>query len=33
MEPIMLDRPYQWSNAADPSYSTLLFGNLDLSAQ
>jgi hypothetical protein len=28
--PIMLDRPYQWSNAADPSYSTLLFGNLTI---
>jgi len=30
MGPIMLDRPYQWSNAADPSYSTLLFGNLSI---
>jgi hypothetical protein len=33
LDVITLDRPYQWSNAADPSYSTLLFANLDLSAQ
>jgi hypothetical protein len=31
--PIALDRPYQWSDAADPGYSTLLFANLDLSSQ
>jgi hypothetical protein len=31
--PILLDRPYQWSDAADPGYSTLLFANLDLSGQ
>ena len=29
--PILLERPYQWSDASDPSYSTLLFANLDLS--
>jgi hypothetical protein len=29
--PIGLERPYRWSNASDPGYSTLLFGNLDIS--
>jgi hypothetical protein len=28
--PIGLERPYRWSNASDPGYSTLLFGNLDI---
>jgi hypothetical protein len=30
--PIMLERPYQWGDWADPGYSTLLFGDLDLSS-
>jgi hypothetical protein len=30
--PIGLERPYRWVNASDPGYSTLLFGNLDISA-
>ena len=29
--PIGLERPYRWVNASDPGYSTLLFGNLDIS--
>jgi hypothetical protein len=28
--PIQLKRPYQWSDWADPGYSTLLFANLNL---
>lgn len=28
--PIMLNRPYRWSDWSDPGYSTLLFGNLNL---
>jgi Alginate lyase len=28
--PIALERPYRWSDASDPGYSTLLFGNLDI---
>jgi hypothetical protein len=29
--PIALERPFRWNNASDPGYSTLLFGNLDIS--
>jgi hypothetical protein len=28
--PIQLKRPYGWSDAADPGYSTMLFANLDI---
>ncbi len=31
--PIELERPYQWGDWADPGYSTLLFGNLNLSGK
>ena len=31
--PIGLERPYRWSDAADPSYSTLLFANLNIGEQ
>jgi hypothetical protein len=30
MGPLSLHRPYQWSNWADPGYSTVLFGNLNI---
>jgi hypothetical protein len=31
--PIELERPYQWGDWADPGYSTLVFGNLNLSGK
>jgi hypothetical protein len=31
--PLSLHRPYQWSNWADPGYSTVLFGNLNINGK
>ena len=31
--PLALHRPYQWSNWADPGYSTMMFGALDISGK
>ena len=31
--PLSLHRPYQWSNWADPGYSTVMFGALNISGK
>lgn len=31
--PLALHRPYQWSNWADPSYSTVMFGSLNINGK
>jgi hypothetical protein len=33
MGPLSLHRPYQWSNWADPSYSTVMFGSLNINGK